>query len=298
MELRGTVYIISYTSFFLYLMRTSVIITVIVATAIAFGTGSYFAKQNKSISGPEAEEQAKAPVANRDVSEQTESHAQPTTLSVPVAAPAPATDEAKLITCHPTGFNPPPYSDGEPCTTEMTSLDSEREKKALAIIEGILKAEGDKYCLRGGSYFAEDVQFAALHISDARYPVVAVNCAPKWGYVVVDLVSEQVTDYFVFANSIEYTHQRIVFTSSEGTKVHVRLFEFGTEVSRKITDSELDFPQTYLHTQGPMSSATYGILVSDNTSITLGIYDSSKGKIGDGEDFVTYPQVGMRRLDL
>lgn len=216
----------------------------------------------------------------------------PKTTTQPTPTPAPVMESAKIISCNPRGYDSTYFQQEKPCVSDMTAVDIERENKALSIIGKASAGNTSKYC-----------PLPQLYASDKRYSVVMTNCAPKSGYVVVDLVSEKVTDFFTVSSwtGIEHTSKRIVFlepivSNQQTIGEKVRWFIFGTEKSNTATGSELFWPQSYLHIEGPNGAGSVSIVASSESSITLGINDRNKSSVQS--DSTVYEQTGTKVISF
>lgn len=203
-------------------------------------------------------------------------------------------DTPRVITCNPKSYDPTYFQREKPCVSDMSVGDIERERHALVIIDKAIAATPSlKYTYGSGP---------KLFVSDQQYVVLEVNMAPGSGYVVVDIITGKVTDYFRILGSqfIENSAKRFVFLDwSEPTYMVVRQYTFGKEKSVTLAGTEVYDPQTYLWTQGPMGSASVNILASTSNSITLGIYNSQKSlPQKPGDDGIEFEQVGTKVINL
>jgi len=237
----------------------------------------------------------------------------------PTPTPAPAehlTDFPRVIACNPRRFEPEYFKREKPCVSDMTTMDIERENKALAVINKAIAANSSLPYTYGSFSFFQHPQYIerALHtygsfrqlfVSDKRYQVVQVTIGPFLGFVVVDTIGEKVTDYFVPFSFVEKSTKRFVFldklTSQQGETIgdFVRQYTFGKEKSITLTATEVYYPQTYYYFTGPEGSTGVKVLSSTTNSVTLGIYDSNKPlPQKPGDDFVEFEQVGTKVINL
>jgi len=216
----------------------------------------------------------------------------------PVAptATAPTADSPRIITCNPRGYDSEYFKREKPCFSDMTAIDIERENKALAIIKKAIAAKSSLQYTYGS--------LPQLFVSDKRYQVIQVNIAPLTGNVVIDIVGEKVTDYFVPFGFVENSVKRFVFLDrlpSQGSTNgnFIRQYTFGKEKSTTLSATEVYYPQTYYYYDGPMGSTGVKVLSSTTNSVTLGIYDRNKPlPQKPGDDFVQFEQVGTKVINL
>jgi hypothetical protein len=257
---------------------TNVVVVLIVLVVVFAGVAGYFALVEKS---PE-------------LAQETVSSTPTTTSAKDTAVVTPKRDAPRVIACNPKGFDPDYFKRGKPCTSDMSVTDIARENKALAIITKARQTD-------------KEIPFdasAKLFVSDERYQVIDINLAPRIGYVVVDTVGGNVTDYFTLIGNhfVENSSKRFVYVDGLGspdtTTQFVRQYTFGTEKSATLADTEVYSPQTYFSGEGPNGSTSVKIVASTANSITLGLYNQDKTSQKPGDDFTQFEQVGTKVINL
>ena len=267
----------------------NIALVVVLVVAIVGAGWWYLNKSNPTSSLPEYPTLQET---TNFVPQQPTTYTPPRPAQQPTPTPAPVMESAKIISCNPRGYDSTYFQQEKPCVSDMTAVDIERENKALSIIGKASAGNTSKYC-----------PLPQLYASDKRYSVVMTNCAPKSGYVVVDLASEKITDFFTVSSwtGIERMSKRIVFlepivSNQQTIGEKVRWFIFGTEKSNTAAGSELYWPQSYLHIEGPNGSGSVSIIASSESSITLGINDRNKPSVQG--DSTVYEQTGTKVINF
>lgn len=214
----------------------------------------------------------------------------PTTVVEKPSVPS-TTGSFRIISCNPRVYDSEYFKQEKPCVSDMSAVDIERENKALSIINKAIAAKPSLQYTYGS--------LPQIYISHNRYQVVKVSLAPKPGFVIVDTISEKITDFFSPFRQVPNLTDKVVFIERNDSGEIVRQYNFGSEKSVTLANTEIYKPQTYFYYDGAMGSAGVKVLSTAVNSITLGVYDRSKLlPQKPGNDFVQYEQVGTKVINL